>query len=281
MWSVSAVLTGLLSFMAESAATTGSLESSEAEKRAIAAASLQHILDTPALRDLFPTLPALAAAAADGASPSLASLSLASASSRAAAAAARAARAACDAGEPESAVRALEEALSALPPPSADDRGPLLSALASARLALGDFEAADAAAAAAGAGELRAAAAAAARAREAGNAAFAARRWPEAREAYEAGRRAAPGCATLAANVAAAAAQQQDWAAVAEAAAAALGLQRSGHKARRRLAEALLRLGRAGEALPHFRTLAEAFPEDAGVATSLRAAAAAAAAAQR
>ncbi|GAQ79341.1 ubiquitin-conjugating enzyme [Klebsormidium nitens] len=63
MWSVSTVCTGLLSFMLEDTATTGSIETSEVEKHQIAASSLQYIQERPVLRNLFPDLLTLAAEA--------------------------------------------------------------------------------------------------------------------------------------------------------------------------------------------------------------------------
>jgi tetratricopeptide (TPR) repeat protein len=120
--------------------------------------------------------------------------------------------------------------------------------------------------------------AAAASARASGNAHFAARSWAEAQAAYEAGLAAAPRCATLSANAAAAAQQLGDWAATARLAAHALSVQSRQHKARRRLAEALLALRRPLEAVPHFETLVALFPADEGLANALRGARAAAAA---
>jgi len=55
-WSVSTILTGLLSFMLENTATFGSLEMSDYEKRALARASLAYNMKSKTFRDLFPDL---------------------------------------------------------------------------------------------------------------------------------------------------------------------------------------------------------------------------------
>ena len=54
LWSVSSILSGLQSFMLESAPTVGSVESSDATKRALAAKSLAHNLANPTFSKLFP-----------------------------------------------------------------------------------------------------------------------------------------------------------------------------------------------------------------------------------
>jgi len=53
-WSVATILTGLLSFMLETTATYGSVETSEYEKRAYARQSLTYNLKSKTFRDLFP-----------------------------------------------------------------------------------------------------------------------------------------------------------------------------------------------------------------------------------
>jgi len=63
MWAVSTVLTGLLSFMLESTGTTGSLESSDDDKKQFAAASLAFNLRNGAFRSMFPMLEEAASAA--------------------------------------------------------------------------------------------------------------------------------------------------------------------------------------------------------------------------
>ena len=54
MWSVGTILTGLLSFMNETAHTTGSISSTKAEKRKFARMSLEYNLRSPMFRKLFP-----------------------------------------------------------------------------------------------------------------------------------------------------------------------------------------------------------------------------------
>jgi len=53
-WSVSTILTGLLSFMLETHPTYGSIESSDAEKQALARRSWDYNLKTTVFRELFP-----------------------------------------------------------------------------------------------------------------------------------------------------------------------------------------------------------------------------------
>lgn len=55
-WSVSTILTGLLSFMIEKSPTLGSIESSEYEKRQLAAQSLEFNLKDKTFCELFPDL---------------------------------------------------------------------------------------------------------------------------------------------------------------------------------------------------------------------------------
>ena len=54
MWSVGTILNGLLSFMYENNITTGSISTSKAEKRRLAAISLEQNLRSPTFRKLFP-----------------------------------------------------------------------------------------------------------------------------------------------------------------------------------------------------------------------------------
>ena len=125
------------------------------------------------------------------------------------------------------------------------------------------------------------AAAAAERAKAAGNEAFKRRDWAAAVEAYRQGLQAAPTCAALHANVAAALAAAGDVAGAEGAARAALALQDSHHKSRRRLADALLARGAPAEAAQHYAQLTAAFPADAGLRAAADAAAAAADAAAK
>jgi len=55
-WSVSTILTGLLSFMLETTPTLGSIESGEREKRKFAFNSIEHNLKNKNFCDLFPEL---------------------------------------------------------------------------------------------------------------------------------------------------------------------------------------------------------------------------------
>jgi len=64
LWSVASILTGLLSFMVGSEPTTGSVITTDEEKRALAAASVEYNLTTPGLKELFPQLRQLADSAA-------------------------------------------------------------------------------------------------------------------------------------------------------------------------------------------------------------------------
>ena len=55
-WSVSTILTGLLSFMLEKSPTLGSIETSEADKRLLATRSLEFNLKDKTFCELFPDL---------------------------------------------------------------------------------------------------------------------------------------------------------------------------------------------------------------------------------
>ena len=73
MWSVSTIITGLLSFMLEDGDTTGSLRTTDAEKRELAAGSMEWNLKNAAVKRMFPKLEELAreeAKAAEGAGTS-------------------------------------------------------------------------------------------------------------------------------------------------------------------------------------------------------------------
>lgn len=54
MWSVGTILTGLMSFMSDTQPTSGSINSSTADKKKFAAESLAFNLKSPAFRKLFP-----------------------------------------------------------------------------------------------------------------------------------------------------------------------------------------------------------------------------------
>jgi len=303
MWSVSTILTGLLSFMLESTPTTGAIETSEEEKRAFALSSVSYNMGHPQLKDLFPTLPELAAAAdakrravqvqaggsvVDGVVETLTALSLAEAEEcpevQLVAPTLAAAAQHLSSGAPETSLECLLHVLNALPPHGAHTaRSRLLCAAADAHLTLGDFDAASAAlTTAAGrpkggdldATTMRAVAAcrAAADAKASGNARFAQRDWAGAAAAYQRALASVPSCAALHANLAAVCTATGDWSGAEMSARAALGHQRSHHKARRRLAEALLTRGDASQAVQHYEQLCAAFPEDAGLMAAARAA---------
>lgn len=55
-WSVSTILTGLLSFMVDKTVTYGSLDSSDEEKKIFAKKSWQHNLNDPTFTALFPDI---------------------------------------------------------------------------------------------------------------------------------------------------------------------------------------------------------------------------------
>lgn len=59
MWSVSTIITGLISFMVETAPTLGSIESSESQKKKFAQFSLDFNVRDPKFSNLFPELVAL------------------------------------------------------------------------------------------------------------------------------------------------------------------------------------------------------------------------------
>jgi len=59
MWSVSTIITGLISFMVETAPTLGSIESSESQKKKFAQFSLDYNVRDPKFSGLFPELVAL------------------------------------------------------------------------------------------------------------------------------------------------------------------------------------------------------------------------------
>mmetsp|Transcript_9784 Transcript_9784/g.14389 ORF Transcript_9784/g.14389 Transcript_9784/m.14389 type:complete len:224 (+) Transcript_9784:237-908(+) len=56
MWSVSTIITGLISFMVETAPTLGSIETSTAQKRTFARHSLEYNVKNESFRKLFPEL---------------------------------------------------------------------------------------------------------------------------------------------------------------------------------------------------------------------------------
>lgn len=56
MWSVSTIITGLISFMAESAPTLGSIETSLSQKKKFARQSLDYNTKDPTFSKLFPHL---------------------------------------------------------------------------------------------------------------------------------------------------------------------------------------------------------------------------------
>jgi len=59
MWSVSTIITGLISFMVETAPTLGSIESTESQKKNFARLSLDYNVRDPKFSSLFPELVAL------------------------------------------------------------------------------------------------------------------------------------------------------------------------------------------------------------------------------
>jgi len=54
MWSVSSILSGLLSFMLDDVPTLGSIDMTDAQRRALAAKSLEENMRNKDFRDLFP-----------------------------------------------------------------------------------------------------------------------------------------------------------------------------------------------------------------------------------
>ena len=59
-WSVATILTGMLSFMLEDVGTTGSIRTTDDEKKKLAADSLRWNMENPTVKRMFPTLPQLA-----------------------------------------------------------------------------------------------------------------------------------------------------------------------------------------------------------------------------
>ena len=288
MWTVGAIITGLLSFMTGTDATTGSVESTDAEKRALAAASVEWNLANAQTKALFPDLREIA----DAASAKRAEASRAAEPVEAVAARAREVfgeRPDGGAEEPE-AVRVATEALSNAAPDSAlatlraalqsdgGDASALAKLLVHACLALGDFDAAveamethaEALASWPHVAALQACCATASAAKADGNAAFAAQRYSDAAACYTAGAEAvvaAAGvsCALLSANLAAVAAATHDTPATVAHARAALAVHGCHVKARRRLADALSAQGEWEEAASHYVALLALFPADAGL----------------
>ena len=288
--------------MAEGTQTTGSLETPEAEKRALAASSARHIASTPSLSALFPQLPQLleadAAAAttavsAEGkteppaaAAAALSSLSLSPPEEGGEHPALRAAAERFALGEPEAAAELLRSALLSLDaaeaqraaaPSAAALRSSLLFSAADASIRIGELDAAASAlrhpchASSASSAQL-ASLAVATQGKSFGNSFFTQRKWASALAAYEEALTACPSCAPLHANAAAVHSNLGNHAEAALAAERALAIQQGAHKARRRLADALCRLGRPLEAIPHYERLSAAFPSDALIAAALSAA---------
>ena len=190
----------------------------------------------------------------------------------------------------EAALATLHSSGNPAAPTHAADHSALLRAAAAAAVAVGEFGSAvtlltSAAHGLAGPGAAAAAASAAACATSAegakneGNEAFKRRDWAASSSAYRRGLEATPRCAALHANLAAAAAASGDAAGAEAAARAALALQAGHHKARRRLADALLARGEADEAAAHYAQLTAALPADEGLRKAAQAAAQAAQAA--
>ena len=69
-WSVATILTGMLSFMLENAETTGSVRTTDDEKKRLAADSLRWNMENATVKRMFPTLPQLAEKAKEKASSS-------------------------------------------------------------------------------------------------------------------------------------------------------------------------------------------------------------------
>ena len=293
MWTVGAIITGLLSFMTGSDSTTGSVDTTDDEKRALAAASVEWNLANAQTKALFPDLREIAQAAA--AKRQAASAGPAAPVDTAAARrqelfgaaeprdggaeeheAVRLAREALGTAAPDAAVSTLRAALG-----NADGgahAAALVRLLLHAYLALGEFDAAveamDAHAQVLASwphvAALRACCATASAAKRDGNAAFAAQRFSDAAVCYTSGGEAvlvATGvsCALFAANLAAVAAATHDIAATVAHARAALAVHGGHVKARRRLADALNSEGQFEEAATHYLALLELFPTDAGL----------------
>ena len=293
MWTVGAIITGLLSFMTGTDATTGSVETTDDEKRALAAASVEWNLANAQTKALFPDLREIAEAAAvkrqaaaavpaepvDTAAARREEL-LGAAEPRDGGAeeheAVRLATEALGAAAPDAAVATLRTALG-----NADGiahASALARLLLHAYLALGEFDAAveameshgQALATCPHVASLRSCCATASAAKRDGNAAFAAQRFSDAAACYTAGGEAvlaATGvsCALFAANLAAVAAATHDTVATITHARAALAVHGGHVKARRRLADALTAEGQFEEAATHYLALLELFPTDAGL----------------
>jgi ubiquitin-protein ligase len=290
MWTVGAILTGLLSFMTGSDTTTGSVQTTDADKRALAAASVEWNLGNPQIKALFPDLREIAEEAAVKRQQA-ATAPVDSAAARRRELFGDAER---DGGsEQHEAVRLATEALCSAAPDAAvstlrtalsnvhDDHGDsaaLVRLLLHAYLALGEFDAAmeameghaQALATWPHVASLRACCTVASSAKRDGNAAFAAQRFSDAAACYTAGGEAvvaATGvsCALFSANLAAVAAATHDTAAAVAHARAALAVHGGHVKARRRLADGLSSLGEWEEAASHYVALLELFPTDAGL----------------
>ncbi|KAK9832589.1 hypothetical protein WJX81_001878 [Elliptochloris bilobata] len=309
LWSVATILTGLLSFMLESEITTGSLETSDAAKMAMARASVAWNLRQPQLATMFPQLRNLpspggqaappAPDVADGAAEASVQAEVAVQQVEvcdADWAAVRIAEARLTEGDPAAAAACMDRALKR----HRNGRPPavLLMAKAAALARAGDLDAAAALAQEAAAlpaaalpppaapssnpkaGEVDLAALdpaacqrawrAAAQAKDEGNAAYRQGKPDAARAAYERALHAEPACATVACNLAAALGALGRHEEAAAAARRSLGVSTAYGKARRRLADSLLACGRYGEAAELYMELVKAVPGDAALQAALR-----------